>query len=556
MKTRLLGGRVIGLGIGAGAIIAALVAPALAAKEKLGDSKPAAMHYSAEELDDTMVRVPAGPFLFGMTEQQKRSAAEEAGVHPDMLRYHSSRQTLTTKEFWIDKYPVTRGQFLRFMKATGYKIPYNGWLVGWRELLGDPLADADKRCWPMTGVNADDALAYARWLGKRLPTEIEWEKAARGADGRLFPWGDGWKSSACFRNPGNISLGTGFPVGSFPQGASPYGAMDMAGSVLQWVEVVFTPTDSASGQKDQNVYYLASSSPLHRQRYTHMVSNRLSWHQSMRIYDGGFRCVADAKPQHLVAKPQYAPPPPAAAQPVELRADLLLKEPIRLEPLAWATFKIHVPWFSASVWAIDCPEVRVGPFGGANDWPYQDEKLWKIDWKVEDGGRRISYVREKDDKRLAFEAWVDGPAVEYRIAGKNLGRLDLGGFCFKTFSPFFSSQERVTQNRLAGGHLVPTCIEPLNTGWPVSFGWSLGNDIEDGAAIYRAYKGPAWLMFVGPQGVGAGGNGWVPCTHLRWPKPMRGREGGGRIVFWIGSLESAKQHLHSVPALVPGAKKL
>ena len=121
--------------------------------------------YSPQELDRTMVRIPAGPFVFGMSDEQKADAARQAGVHVDMLRYHSNRQVLTTREFWIDKYPVTRGQFLRFLQATGYKVPYNGWLVGWRELLGDPFADGDKLCWPMTGVGCEDALAYAKWAG-------------------------------------------------------------------------------------------------------------------------------------------------------------------------------------------------------------------------------------------------------------------------------------------------------------------------------------------------------------------------------------------------------
>jgi len=72
------------------------------------------MTHSIEELDNSMVRVPAGPFVFGMTEQQKLAAAEQAGVHPDALHFHSNHNVLTTREFWIDTWPATRGQFKQF----------------------------------------------------------------------------------------------------------------------------------------------------------------------------------------------------------------------------------------------------------------------------------------------------------------------------------------------------------------------------------------------------------------------------------------------------------
>ena len=489
-------------------------------------------NYSPEELDRTMVRIPAGSFIFGMTPEQKEAAAREAGVHPDMLTYHSSRQILTTREFWIDKFPATRGQFLRFLKATGHKIVRCGWEVGWTDLVGDQFADPASLALPVTGVSSDDAAAYAKWLGKRLPTEIEWEKAARGTDGRLYPWGNAWSDAACFKNPGNVPLGASFPVGSFPDGASPYGVMDMSGSVLQWVQMIFTPVAKQSGGRDSNLYYFAGSSPTHTQPYTHMVSCRLSWAEGMRIYNGGFRCAADTPPVDNVTDPKYRPGTRVLPRPAVIAKELYLKQPITLEPTQCSTFKIHVPWFPQSVWAVDCPEVRWGPFGGANDWPSKDEKEWKIDWKVENGGQRISYDRAQDGKKVHFEAWADGPAVQYKIDIEGLGTPDTA-FCHKTLSPFFSSQERMTQNKLVDGKLVRCCDLPVSATWPGSFGWTVGSS-ELGAAIYKSYDGSAWVLLVREPGSSAGGNGWVPCTHLGG-----GKLNSAKIIFHVGSLDDA-----------------
>ena len=122
--------------------------------------------------------MPAGPFRFGLAEAQRQALARDAGVHPDMLHFHSREALLDTPPYWIDRYPVTNAQFRRFLEETSYQVPHNGWRVGWTDLVGteDLLA-------PVVGVNAEDAEAYARWAGKRLPTEVEWEKAARGEGG-------------------------------------------------------------------------------------------------------------------------------------------------------------------------------------------------------------------------------------------------------------------------------------------------------------------------------------------------------------------------------------
>jgi len=155
-----------------------------------------------------MVSVPAGEFWMG----------SEDG-HPE----EKPRRRVYLDAFRIDKYEVTNTLYRRFMDATGHRAP---------KFWTDSSVNEPNQ--PVVGVSWHDAGAYCRWAGKRLPTEAEWEKAARGTDGRKYPWGDQWDSSRAHsgesrwrRNPA--------AVGSYASGVSPYGADDMAGNVWEWV---------------------------------------------------------------------------------------------------------------------------------------------------------------------------------------------------------------------------------------------------------------------------------------------------------------------------------
>ncbi len=166
-----------------------------------------------------MVLVPEGTFIMGTDEQDVGDGPAHSVMAP---------------AFYMDVYHVTNRQYKRFLDATGYAPT----CASPRD-LNRHLDSGD--CLPVVYLNWHDAAAYAAWAGKRLPTEVQWEKAARGTDGRRYPWGNQWDRSKCCCTPGGA---TGImPVGSFPEDVSPYGCFDMAGNVGEWLRNWMTLKD-------------------------------------------------------------------------------------------------------------------------------------------------------------------------------------------------------------------------------------------------------------------------------------------------------------------------
>jgi formylglycine-generating enzyme required for sulfatase activity len=190
---------------------------------KLPQDHPAMTHLAAatEQVEQAwtrhgMVVIPAGELLMGSSDKDELAVASEKPQHSVYL-----------DAFAIDVLPVTVAQYRDFCRVTGHAMPPEP-IWGWRD---------DH---PVVNVNWFDAFAYANWVGKRLPTEAEWEKAARGADGRLFPWGDTWDPSRGHCLKGDQLTGTA-PVGSYPAGASSYGVLDLAGNIWEWCADWYDP---------------------------------------------------------------------------------------------------------------------------------------------------------------------------------------------------------------------------------------------------------------------------------------------------------------------------
>ncbi|MGV9812730.1 formylglycine-generating enzyme family protein [Streptomyces cellulosae] len=173
-------------------------------------------------------------------------------------------------EFRIDVYPTTNADYDRFVRATGHQPPRH-WRGG---RCPEALFDH-----PVVWVSWHDAAAYARWSGKRLPTAQQWEKGARGAKGRVYPWGDDPTAAKC--NVAEAEIGRTTPVARYLSGVSPYGVFDMCGNTWEW----------CSTEEEPGRYELKGSaftSPFERAA----PSLRNAAAAGMRDNDTGFRCVA------------------------------------------------------------------------------------------------------------------------------------------------------------------------------------------------------------------------------------------------------------------------
>lgn len=152
-----------------------------------------------------LVRIPAGEFVMGDGQEE-----------------NCPRHRVWLDEYWISLYCVTNLQYGWFVQETGHRPP------GHSDWTNPSLQDH-----PVVCVSWDDALAYAEWAGCMLPTEAQWEKAARGPKGTAYPWGNEWDASRC-RHNGNRGTETTAPVHAYPGGVSGYGCWNMIGNVWEW----------------------------------------------------------------------------------------------------------------------------------------------------------------------------------------------------------------------------------------------------------------------------------------------------------------------------------
>lgn len=177
------------------------------------------------------ITIPAGTFWMGSDQQIDSNARDnEKPLHP-----------VEIPEYCIARVPVTNAQYKLFLDKSGHRHP---------ETWKDGNCPEDKSNHPVTVVSWYDAQAFCAWAGVCLPTEAEWEKAARGTDGRIFPWGN--ESPDQSRCNSDMNVGDTTPVGAYPLGASPYGVLDMAGNVWEFTSDLLKPYPYSSTTSDKS----------------------------------------------------------------------------------------------------------------------------------------------------------------------------------------------------------------------------------------------------------------------------------------------------------------
>ena len=254
------------------------------------------------------VYIPAGPFLMGSTEKDGKVGVF---VGVDEVPQHKVKMP----GYYIDKYEVTTTQYKKFLDATGHEPPgdkHHPEVYPWKKEGGVPPELADH---PVIYVSWFDAEAYCKWAGKRLPTEAEWEKAARGTDGRIWPWGNTFDPAKANvreywlvvynreKDTGTIQKrdysGT-MSVGSFPQGVSPYGVYDMTGNVAEWTASWYKAYPGSPIEGERKAFgevvrvFRGGSSVLEGNLYGRAAHRTQATIPEKKHRSLGFRCAKDA----------------------------------------------------------------------------------------------------------------------------------------------------------------------------------------------------------------------------------------------------------------------
>ena len=503
-----------------------------------------------------MVFVPQGEFIMGTSEEEAQTLAKEYRVHPGLILLESPKRKVNLKAFWIDRFPVTNRQFFEFATASGFfesrqylqsefvtgtvhPLPYF-WTDG---KIPEGMEDH-----PIVDVPWAWAEAYAKWAGKRLPTAEEWEKAARGTDGRLYPWGNEWNDAATHRRdaqafmppclPANNSSGMmagmaehrsyTLPVGCFPDGASPYGVMDLCGNVQEWTATSSTP---AAEQGEIRNYVVKGVSAAYTLKCFYRCAS-VAFNDTQFVRGGkGFRCVKDAAeppPKSYALCPLPKRTVPVFPQP-KVREDLYMKEPITFE----AGPKIRVPYLPEGFAGLIAPEgvsikaAESEAWSDLNATPHTS-----TGWKVSENGTRAECETEFTERRISMRVVLEGHLdyVDYKVTltnrSANVVYLDTNTCQACSHLPYFydpeDSRTFFAAETLSG---LQRAIEfpPFRFNAPLFRGWQVLPAVHTPGSVQArlpfvctASPDGRWVLAVGARhdGVGIARNANYSCLHI------------------------------------------
>jgi gamma-glutamyl hercynylcysteine S-oxide synthase len=252
---------------------------------------------STRHVPSGMIKIPTANFNFkvrGIEIEGSNAPGVDVQYPWEDLPHRFHEHSMTIKSFWIDKYPVTNDQFKKFLDAMHYHpVDDINFLRDWTN-GSYPEGSANR---PVTWISLDDARAYATWAGKRLPDEWEWQYAAQGTDGRLYPWGNSWNEKVVPIPDKSRTMRGPDPVDTHPDGASPFGVMDMVGNVWQWTNEFTDEHTRAAIIRGGSYYQPQGSAWYFPQAYKLDEHGKYLLMAPSKDRSGciGFRCVQDAE---------------------------------------------------------------------------------------------------------------------------------------------------------------------------------------------------------------------------------------------------------------------
>jgi len=490
-----------------------------------------------------MVLVPVRRLLVGTGDAERKELARQFDCHPTWLNDDLPQHEAVVAAFWIDRFPVTNAQYLAFVEATSRTRP--AWWNRWGGAFPNEYADH-----PVVGLSGQDAVAYAGWAGKRLPSAEEWEAAVAGPEHKMFAWGDEWPGPLKPVRPAQVSweLPGTRPVGTGDCGRAG-GVEDFAGQVLEWV------SDSMRAPSGSQFRLLKGASWFHEDPLSYRVAAGWYANETWQSAFSGVRCALDAS---------AAPPAVARAQPkgsISLeaaRSQLERSSPpgpiaLAVPPGQGRGLSIRVPKCGEGTAHLMAPETVLWNRTSVLTFRDKPDLTW-----TERTAQRAAYELRLPQGRVQAEFLVHDARVEQRFTATNL-TAEPGEFatssCFRLqgLPMFYDCEQLRTYALSTEGEFVPA--RRLGRGgarvrWITRLaGDDLGQDPHS-AVLAVVSRDQRQVIVAGRAGPATrftlATNTLFTCLHADSSVPLAaGQQATTRELFWFleGTLDTLRDRI-------------